>query len=786
MAFAQRDLTLGSWWSFSALAPPTRFSVCLMADEQQAAPAVLSAEPMALLEHLPVTAYLLRKLDDDFVLEGVNAAARAKTPALCSMLGRPISLLYADQPQMIEDAKRCQREQVRIERRTPVRRHERFDRVEQDLVFAPLGAQHIVIYGQVSNDDRSLNDELSEVEERYRSLLASLPVAMLLRDVEGRVLACNDLAAQLFGHAAAGDLWGKVALAAPGYRFETAQGRRITPSESPSRRSAKEGESVEGELCRALGPDGSERWLRISVQPVRKVGGQLGGSVTIFSDETERVVAERAQREAALQLQMALDAGRMGTWSYDPAADRGEWSPSLDAIFVLTERTNFEGYLQRIHPDDRASTLDVMQKMLAAQDGHAFEHEHRLVGDDGVTRWARIRGSVERSATGVRLLGTAMDVTERRRLQDELLHASRLESLGRLAGGLAHDFNNLLAAMLGSIELLGDVCPESGHEDLATMRHITLRARDLTAQLLAFARQQRTELETVDLCALVRKVERLLRRLVGPTVELVIDIGHADAFGLHVFADAAQLEQVLVNLVVNARDAMPRGGRVTVALGMEEADDRRAWVTLAVTDQGSGIQSQHLPHVFDPFFTTKPTGTGLGLASSYGVVKAHGGTISVESEPGRGATFKVKLPRVTPARVPTRSPGASRGGRGRVLVVDDDDAVRTSTARMLQTLGYEVLTAASGGEAEALARAGSGKLDLLVCDLAMPNRSGPDVARSLVQLHPGLKVLFVSGYPRGAERELPAESFLQKPYDRDTLARKLATLGAESSRPEAE
>jgi CheY-like chemotaxis protein len=275
----------------------------------------------------------------------------------------------------------------------------------------------------------------------------------------------------------------------------------------------------------------------------------------------------------------------------------------------------------------------------------------------------------------------------------------------------------------------------------------------------------------------------LLRRLVGPAVELAIQISPDQRSPLHVFADAAQLEQVLVNLVVNARDAMPSGGRVTVAVGTEATDGHRNWVTLAVTDQGGGIQSQHLAHVFDPFFTTKPTGTGLGLASSYGVVKAHGGSISVESEPGRGATFKVKLPQVMSERALAKSVHPSATGKGRVLVVDDDEAVRNSTARMLQTLGYEVLTAASGSEAEALALEGGRKPHVLVCDLAMPSQSGPEVARALRHKNPDLKVLFVSGYPRGAERELPAESFLQKPYDRDTLARKLASLLGAASIP---
>jgi two-component system cell cycle sensor histidine kinase/response regulator CckA len=741
----------------------------------ESAPAV---DALALLEHVPLTAYLLRAEDDDFVLEGVNAAAREKTPALSSMIGRRVSLLYADQPQMIADAQRCHRERTRIVRETTVRRHGRVAGLRQTLVFASLDAERIVIYGQETSDLENASAELYEVQERYRSLLASLPDAMLLRGADGRVLACNDAAAQLFGHREASDLWGKVQLLASGYRVEGSNGEAVISGEGASIRSARTGDVIRGELYRFIAPDGSARWLRVSAQPVRKADGGLGGSVTLFADETERVVSRLAEHEAALQLQMALDAGRMGTWQYDPIRDVGEWSKALDITFVLGgERPGFAGYLERIHPDDREDSRRVMQEMLSQEDGSTFEHEHRLIGDDGVTRWARIRGRVERKASRVRMLGTAMDVTERRRMQDELLHASRLESLGRLAGGLAHDFNNLLAAMLGSLELLGDVCPEAGQEDLATLRHVALRARDLTAQLLAFARQQRIELETLEVGALVKKVERLLERLVGPTIHLSLETQLAPAEGLYVRADAAQLEQVLVNLVVNARDAMPEGGRVKVRVGVERGEAGRGeQVVLEVRDQGRGIQSQHLPHIFDPFFTTKETGTGLGLASSYGVIQTHGGNISVESEPGRGACFKVTLPRVQPEPHPTRHASKSAAGKGRVLVVDDDDAVRTSTMRMLQTLGYEVLSAADGIEAEALAEERGGELELLVCDLAMPNKSGPEVAKAIRSMYPDIKVLFVSGYPRGAERELPAESFLQKPYDRDALARKLAAL----------
>jgi len=735
-------------------------------------------EPLALLEHVPVTAYLLRAQGEDFVLEGVNAAARAQTPALSSMVGRPISLLYADQPQLIEDAKRCHRERIRVVRETSVRRHERVDGIRQTLVFVSLDAERIVIYAQAPADVQNASAELSEVQERYRSLLASLPEAMLLRGPDGRVLACNDAAARLFGHDQANELWGKVDLLAQGYRIENVSGQPVTPHEAASQRSARNGEEIRGELYRYIAPDGSSRWMRVSAQPILKADGTSGGSVTLCADETERFEARLAEREAALQLQLALDAGRMGTWQYDPVSDVGDWSKALDETFVFgDERPGWRGYLERIYPEDRHDASLVMQEMLCRPDGTTFEHEHRLVGDDGVIRWAKVRGRVERNGPRLRLLGTAMDVTERRRMQDELLHASRLESLGRLAGGLAHDFNNLLAAMLGSIELLSDICPEAGSDDITTLRHVTLRARDLTAQLLAFARQQRIELETLEVGALVKKVERLLERLVGPTIDLVLETPGDDSAGLFVRADAAQLEQVLVNLVINARDAMPEGGRVIVKVHLVKDEPRPGdWVVLEVRDHGRGIDSQHLAHVFDPFFTTKEQGTGLGLASSYGVVQTHGGTITVQSEPGRGACFTVSLPRVLGATITTAAVPRGAAGRGRVLVVDDDAAVRTSTTRMLRTLGYEVLTAADGAEAEALVGQGEGQLDVLVCDLAMPIKSGPEVAQSIRHLYPGVKVLFVSGYPRGAERDLPAESFLQKPYDREALAKKLAGL----------
>ncbi|MGC4093847.1 MAG: ATP-binding protein [Polyangiaceae bacterium] len=367
-----------------------------------------------------------------------------------------------------------------------------------------------------------------------------------------------------------------------------------------------------------------------------------------------------------------------------------------------------------------------------------------------------------------------MDVTERRSLEEELRRAHRLESIGRLAGGLAHDFNNLLAAMLGSLELLEEVCPPEGREDLQTARHGAERARDLTAQLLAFARKQPIVLGPVDMAALVEKVERLLRRLVGPTIELEI----AAESGLTVRADAAQLEQVLVNLVVNARDAMPQGGPLCIRVRADrlKLDVERDVVVLEVQDHGSGMDAETMRHVFDPFFTTKDQGTGLGLASCYGIVQQHGGDILVDSELGRGARFRVVLPRTSNEGSVRAEPQTKTGGVGCVLVVDDEEAVRKTTARLLKSLGYDVILASSGDEAVNIAETHPVPIDILLCDVAMPERSGPDVARAVTRARPNIRTLLVSGYSEGAEDSLTSAGFLQKPYTRAALGAKLLAL----------
>jgi PAS domain S-box-containing protein len=507
------------------------------------------------------------------------------------------------------------------------------------------------------------------------------------------------------------------------------------------------------------------------------------GSVTTFTDVTERVQGQTALRESAARLELALGAARMGVWEYEPATDKSWWSPNLNEIFdmSLEGSSGLAGFLERVQSDDRADLGKEVTRVIAGEDGSTLEKKFRLIGRDGVTRWARVQGRLTWNGTRRHLAGTLMDITEQRLLEEQLHRASRLESIGRLAGGVAHDFNNLLAAMLGSLDLIDGQVSGEVSQDLATIRHSALRARELTRQLLAFARKQPVVQRVVDLSVLVRDVELLLRRLVGPSIAIVI---HGSGRAL-VSADPSLLEQVLVNLVVNARDAMPNGGRLEIRVESclkepNAAGDREKLSVLSVSDSGTGMDEATRGRVFEPFFTTKSHGTGLGLASSYGIIQQHRGDIRVESELGRGTRFVVSLPSLPDneeTRRKTMPPQAAPAAKGTVLVVDDEDAVRRTTARLVQSLGYEVLDAGSVAQAVERSSGHSGDIDLLLCDIAMPGEDGRNLAAELLLRRRKLKVVFMSGYSSDMqEMRVDGALFLQKPFSRDELARKLAEL----------
>ncbi len=451
-----------------------------------------------------------------------------------------------------------------------------------------------------------------------------------------------------------------------------------------------------------------------------------------------------------------------------------------------------------IHPDQQPAVAGLLEKLFR-DPGQIVQTDLRVRHKDGSWRDLEVVIANRLDDRSVRaLVVNYRDVTDRKRAEeslrladDRLRAAQKMEAVGRLAAGIAHDFNNLLTAILGSTDLLLESLPADhpAREDAVESRQATLRAADLTRQLLAFSRQQVLAPRVLDLNDVVRDVERLLRRLIGEDVELRIVPAPGPAT---VRADPSQLEQVLVNLAVNARDAMPGGGILTIETANVVLDDAYAanqplvaagdYMMIAMTDAGSGMDEETQARVFEPFFTTKERGkgTGLGLATVYGIVKQSGGYIWVYSELGIGTTFKVYLPRVAgPAEPPAAVPATTASLRGSetILVAEDQEEVRTLIRKILEARGYRVLAAANGAAALETAALHPGPIHLLVSDVVMPGMSGPEVSLFLTSTRRTIRTLYVSGYTDESivHHGVLADgvAFLQKPFSADGLARKV-------------
>ncbi len=455
----------------------------------------------------------------------------------------------------------------------------------------------------------------------------------------------------------------------------------------------------------------------------------------------------------------------------------------------LVDSTRFLDKIRDLYSSPETESFDVLE----FKDGRVFERLSRpqRVGDQCVGRVWSFRDVSDRKRAEEALL-------ER---EEQLRHAQKMEAVGRLAGGVAHDFNNLLTAITGYSdlalrELSGNdpVC-----ERIREIRRASASATALTRQLLAFSRKQVLQLQVLNLNRVVEETTNLLRRTLGEDVELVI--GAAEPIG-QVRADRGQIEQVLVNLAVNARDAMPQGGKLiieTAEVHLDEPYARRhtgvrpgPYVMISVSDTGIGMDEETRGHIFEPFFTTKEIGrgTGLGLATVYGIVKQSGGNIWVYSEPRRGTTFKIYLPRVEEGRVEeheTTAPVEMPEGSGTVLLVEDDDAVRALVALILADCGYSVVEACDGREGLKLFETHQGPIDLIVTDIVMPGMSGREMAERILASHPGMKILFVSGYTRTAVQHHglleSGSNFLQKPFSPRELARKVGTLMSAPEEP---
>jgi PAS domain S-box-containing protein len=491
----------------------------------------------------------------------------------------------------------------------------------------------------------------------------------------------------------------------------------------------------------------------------QRLDGRVVGRVASYRDITAcRRAEEDAQHQRAL-LEKAQEVAQIGSWVSDfDGSPAVSWSNQTCRIFGVQPADfagTVEAFLHFVHPDDRDA---VKRAGGAARTGARYDIEHRIVRPDGTVRWVHEQADLVRNENGapIRMVGTVQDITERRQLEEQLRQAQKLEALGRLAGGVAHDLNNALTAIAGYTELAlnaltGD---HPARADVQEIRRAAERAESVTRQLLAFSRKQLLEPRVFHLSQSITTLGRMLGRLLGPEISLDT-IASPDL--PPIYGDPGQIEQALINLAVNARDAMPDGGRLTLRVSALQADEAFArahqpmapghYIELAVSDTGIGMSPETRAHIFEPFFTTKDVGkgTGLGLAMVYGTVKQSGGFIFVDSEAGQGTTFRLYFPPVREDIQVQHGTPAAASHETTVLVVDDDPAVRTLIVSALNADGYRVLSAASGEEALRVAADPAAHIDLLLADENMPGMTGTSLAAWLAGQHPEVAILIMSG-----------------------------------------
>lgn len=514
-------------------------------------------------------------------------------------------------------------------------------------------------------------------------------------------------------------------------------------------------------------------------------------------DITDRKQAEQTLRESGARLKLALSAAQMGVWEWDAAANRITWGEGMHSLLGVAPG-NFAGtteaFAAMTHPEDRAKFLEAARQ--ATRTGDLYQLEFRVIRPDGKTVWIADQGRAELDASGkvLRFLGVARNVSQQREMREQVNRSQKMEAVGQLAGGVAHDFNNLLTVICGHAEMLLERPGRDAVDlrDAAAIQKAAERAAKITNQLLAFGRKQVLQPQALDLAAVVAEISEMLRKLIGSNIELRLKLPNE---ALWIKADEGQIEQVVVNLVVNARDAMPEGGILTIEVSSIDvgpyfvrqgtAIPEGKYACLVVRDTGFGVDAATQARIFEPFFRTKSStkGIGLKLATVYGIVKQSGGWIWLESEPDRGASFELFLPEVSaPDALPPTKTDTDLSVRGKetILVVDDEEPVRDLAAACLRIKGYNVLLAEDGPNAFKVAETHQGPIHALVTDVVLPGIDGVNVARRVSGLRPGIRVLYVSGYPGGTsvldEPIARGEAFLQKPFTLEALARKIREM----------
>ena len=524
---------------------------------------------------------------------------------------------------------------------------------------------------------------------------------------------------------------------------------------------------------RVVWKDGTIREIRCDGTVISDEDGKMYRIVGTVLDVTESRKARREANRIARFLKEAQSVANVGSWLWETSSGLIEWSNEMKHIFGLRPEADIdiETFLTMVHPEDRPKLGQYRDLLMA--DGVGGPIELRILRTDGSQRNTLVQAKRfdDEAGGSMRFLGTVWDITERKQLEEQLRQSQKMEVVGRVAGGVAHDFNNLLTVISGNADLMLEDMPD---ERLRRIRDAAEVGAALTRQLLSFSRQAVVKQAPMDLNGAVREIVRIACRLIGEDVSIKLDLAETPAV---IMADRGQVQQILLNLAVNARDAMAKGGEVFYStreapgnplnVGTEPA----RWVELKVRDTGKGMDAATRQRALEPFFTTKEPGkgTGLGLSTIADIVAQMKGTIAIASEPNRGTTVTIRLPHCNQRMAtPPPAPAKARKGAESILLVEDNPELRELVNLFLTAAGYKVLSVGRPAEAEALWQSRKDSIDLLITDMVMPGKSGKELAKALLVHKPDLKTLFISGY--SPSRSGVGEwGFLQKPFTRNEL-----------------
>ena len=637
---------------------------------------------------------------------------------------------------------------------------------------------------------RAADEAWARSEERFRTPLEQMKdYTIFLLDARGRITSWNPGVKRVLG-----------------YDRDEFIGKTVAELFTPEDRDAGGAEQELREAAERLRvsherwlvrKDGTRFWASESIASVHDLNGRLLGYAKRLRDLSESKAVEEQLRRTQEAIELAHEAAGLGAWDHDLISGELRWDAQAKALFGLpTDATLTDTeWTAAIHPEDLAHARERWDSAL--QERSLFSAEFRVIWPDGSIHWIMMMGRASFDPPGgtpLRMTGVTLDLTERRRTEESLQEVLRLDAVGRLAGGIAHDLNNMLAAILGFSEFLArSLGPgDPRRNDVDQIIRAADRSASLTRELLTFARREVIQPRVLNLNDVIGHAVPMLRSILGENVSL--DLRLAPGLGT-VYADPVRVEQTLMNLVLNAKDAMPQGGQLTIETRtvdlqgppggrppVGEAAPVGRFAMLAVTDTGHGIEPATLQRIWEPFFTTKPAGqgTGLGLSAVYGAVKQSGGFVWADSQPGQGTTMQVYWPEVgteAEASEEAIAPLEERGGSETLMVVEDEPLVRALALRTLKSLGYRCLEAGNAAEALRLLEEAGSHVDLVITDVVMPGLSGGGLGERLALLRPHLPVLYTSGFAgddvirRGLLEE--GQPFLQKPAPPRDLARKV-------------